>query len=113
MSSLENWQRALAVSGLGTTCRHFGIPACVDPQIDRPAAGTDGNPVAALCDGNRLVLRQLRRSEDLVARHQHGILPREREARLDQELAAVRGVDGAVRSKAGCSRWRIARLRGQ
>ena len=77
MSSLENCTRALALAGSGTISDTSGIPACVDPQIDRPAADTDGHPVAALCDSNRLVLRQLRTSEDLVSRHEHGILPRE------------------------------------
>ena len=112
MSSFDSWQRALAVSGLGTISRHVGI-ACrrVDPQIDRPAAGADGHPVAALVRRPQACPAATPASEDLAAGHQHGILPRERETRLDQQLASVRGVDRAIRGKAGGSRSRIARLR--
>ena len=85
------------VCRIGNDPRHVGkAPVLVDPQIDRPRIDADDHPVAALGDGHRLVLRQFGRVEDLAAGNQQRLAPREREARLDQGLPPVRGVDRAI-----------------
>ena len=68
----------------------------VDGQPERPRADAEGHPVAGLADQDRPIPGKFRAAEDFAARDEQIALPREREARLDENLPAIRSSDAAL-----------------